>query len=288
MDVTAATLAAMTGTVTEVVVMPGWRILIPLALAVCVGCSSDSNDTGEAGDVPPPPKVGQCRNTPAANVGPDVWVDDSPVIDCSQTHTLQTLEIIDTEETVTADLVEQMTKYCDTAGGSQLTPASRLGESTESSTHWCTGPLRSRPKPASSLGRLRRRGPGHDRRLSTTRAADRHHRERPGSDHLAHYLMCIDEVPHPEGDPQQLTPCEEPHRAEGLYVPMELEAKQYPSAAALSKEGQSDCAELVADREDADQLILVPAWDSEEEWGGSGTLFGQCWIHLKSGPLPAL
>ena len=266
--------------------MPGWRILIPLALAVCVGCSSDSNDTGQAGDVPPPPKVGQCRNTPAANVGPDVWVDDSPVVDCSQTHTLQTLEIIDTEETVTADLVEQMTKYCDTAAAASYTGLSVGGiyriiyplvygptpEQTEAGQSW----VRCDAGVPATTGDYPPLAPQTDTI------------ENGLSDHLAHYLMCIDEVPHPEGDPQQLTSCEEPHRAEGLYVPMELEAKQYPSAAALSKEGQSDCAELVADREDAEQLILVPAWDSEEEWGGSGTLFGQCWIHLKSGPLPAL
>lgn len=83
--------------------MRGLRTFSTLVLAVCVGRSSvseDSSQTGnvppspdssQAANVPPPPEVGQCRNTPGSNLDDDDWVDDTPVVDCSETHTLQTV-----------------------------------------------------------------------------------------------------------------------------------------------------------------------------------------------------
>ena len=94
--------------------MRDWRILITVVPAACVGCSSASDDSVQAGNVPPPPEVGDCRNTPD-NLDPETVSDDSPVVDCSQTHTLQTLAVIQTgDELSTRELLEQFAKYCHT------------------------------------------------------------------------------------------------------------------------------------------------------------------------------
>ncbi len=92
--------------------MRGWRILIIVVLVVCVGCSSESGDSQQAGNVPRPPEVGDCRNTPASNLGAKAWFDDSPVVDCSQPHTLQTLHVIDTDDEITKAIVEQLQDSC--------------------------------------------------------------------------------------------------------------------------------------------------------------------------------
>ena len=96
----------------EVVMMRGRRILLTLVLAVCVGCSSDSDDSGQPGDVPPAARVGDCRNTPESILDPGAAFDDSPVVDCSQTHTLQTLTVIQTEGEMTPERLEDFSKYC--------------------------------------------------------------------------------------------------------------------------------------------------------------------------------
>jgi hypothetical protein len=97
------------------------------------------------------------------------------------------------------------------------------------------------------------------------------------------FQQCIGELPDP-GRNQPLTSCQKPHRAEVLPTGLQLQVTNYPSAAALSKKGQSQCAHLVAQRGDRTRLILTPDWQPKASFS-PGTLFGVCWIHRNSGLL---
>lgn len=91
--------------------------------------AASSTRASPAGDVPPPPKVGQCRSTPADHLesfpgGPvahgvhaDDWVDETPAIDCSRTHTLETVEVITLAEKPTLGLVKQLADSCPSVAG---------------------------------------------------------------------------------------------------------------------------------------------------------------------------
>ena len=264
--------------------MRGWRILIVLALAVCVGCSSDSGDSGQAGNVPPPPEVGQCRNTPDSNLGPKDWFDGSPVVDCSQPHTLQTLYIIDTDDEITSSLVAQLEDNCDNAKVADYVDSPGFG------AYNLVWPIANGPTPEQvSAGQSWIRcdaGILAESHCCRPLAPVSTSLEGAMDEHLARYQQCLAEVPDLDRS-QPLVSCEEPHRAEMPTVGVRLDASKYPSAAKLKKSGQSLCGELVADRDDADSLVLTPAWQPENEWQG-GTLFAACWIHRKSGLLPAL
>jgi hypothetical protein len=101
-------------------------LLVTVAIGVaCTACTNDANSPAAApstpssaaasstqssasGDVPPPPKVGQCRNTPARSLGFNDWVDRSPVVDCSRTHTLETAAVIKPGVKLTLSLVQQL------------------------------------------------------------------------------------------------------------------------------------------------------------------------------------
>ena len=96
---------------------------------------------------------------------------------------------------------------------------------------------------------------------------------------MARFQQCIAEVPDLDRS-QPLTSCEKPHQAELLVTIMDLDASEYPSAPKLERTGQAMCGDLVADRDDAEALVLKPFWQSEEEWQG-GTIQGGCWIQRK-------
>ena len=102
---------------------------------------------------------------------------------------------------------------------------------------------------------------------------------------IARFQQCVAEVPDPKRR-QPLVSCKEPHRGELLLSWMELEASEYPSAAKLERAGQSQCRKLAADRDDADALGLTPDWQPEKFWTGE-KIYGFCWIHRKTGLLPA-
>jgi len=68
---------------------------------------------------------------------------------------------------------------------------------------------------------------------------------------------------------------------------LQLDVTNYPSVAALNKEGRSGCAKLVSDRKDLESLVVTPAWQPKANWSG-GTLYGWCWIHRHTGPLPPI
>ena len=230
------------------------------------------------------PRWASAATLPLSNLDSDDVVDDTPVVDCSQTHTLQTLYVIETEEKVTLELMEELASTCDSmtvwdyidspgrgaynivwpvvygptpdqaeAGQSWV----RCDAGIQSETHCC---LRLAPQTESLEGAM--------------------------GDNLARFQQCIAEVPDPDRS-QPLFSCEKPHRAELLLTIMEMDASEYPSPAKLERTGQSMCGDLVSERDDSDALVLTPFWQSEEESQG-GTIYGGCWIHLKSGLLPAL
>ena len=88
--------------------MHGVSVLVLITVLACAACGG--SDSEQTGGVPPPPEVGQCHNTPESSL--NAAYDDSPVVDCSQPHTLQTLKVIDTDEEVTPELLEQLATYC--------------------------------------------------------------------------------------------------------------------------------------------------------------------------------
>ena len=100
------------------------------------------------------------------------------------------------------------------------------------------------------------------------------------------YQICISELPDPARN-QRLTSCKQPHRAELLPTPLELNPAKYPPAAVLERTGRSGCADMVKDRKDAEGLVVAAHWDPKSQWSG-GTLFAQCWITRKTGLLPPI
>ena len=261
--------------------MHGVSLLVVTAVLACAACSG--SDSEQAGDVPPPPEVGQCYNTPDSNLDFEDVFDDSPVVDCSQTHTLQTLEVIETDEQPTPEQLEQLAKYCHTQAVAEYLDSPGAGtynlawpilfgptpEQQEAGQSWvrcdagftadtlCCKPLV--PQTGSLEGAM-------------------------GKD-VARFQQCIAEVRDPDRS-QTLVSCKEPHRSEALLTFIELDASEYPPAVKLDKAGQSQCGDLVADRDDAKALVLTPTWVPEGDWQG-GTILGACWIHRKTGLLPA-
>ena len=265
--------------------MPGIQAATLLVALILVGCSSgEADESGSS--APPPAEVGQCHNTPDSNLDFEDLFDDSPVVDCSQTHTLQTLEVIEIDEEPTLELLQQLAKYCETQAVAEYVDSPGRGaynlawpivfgptpEQQEAGQSWvrcdtgfqaetrmvggCCKPLV--PVTGSLEGAM-------------------------GKD-IARFQQCIGQVPDLDTS-QPLVSCNEPHRGELLLTFIELFASEYPPAAKLEKEGQSQCTKLVAGRDDADSLVLTPTWQDEESWQG-GTIVGACWIHRKTGMLP--
>ena len=268
-------------------------VLAAVVLEVaCAGCSSDagsrpaslSAQSSAAGDVPPPPKVGQCRNTPASNLGQDDWVDQSPVVDCAKRHTLETAEVIEPVEKLTLPVAKQLADSC-------ATPALNYLGISFRAVRTLAFPLVYWPSPA-------QRAAGQNwLRCDVGVKADTHCclqglapqtgslRGAVDSDPLR-FQMCIDQVPDP-ARAQRLTSCKKPHRAELLPDFLELEVTQYPSAATLSRKGRLGCTKLIAHRKDLNSLVITPDWQPRADWSG-GTLEGDCWVHRKAGLIPPI
>ena len=252
---------------------------------------ASSTPSSAADDVPPPPKVGQCRNTPATRLAhfgasrrPGDWVDKSPVVDCSKTHTMETIEVIKPVVKLTLALAEQLGDSCATPaainylgtpdrGISRIaypllywpSPAQRAAgqkwvrcDIGVQATTQCCAPLA--PQTASLHGKV-------------------------GADQ-GRFQICIGELPDPARS-QRLTSCKRPHRAELFPTPLELNPAKYPPAAVLERTGRSGCADMVKDREDAEGLVAAAYWVPKSQWSG-GTLFAQCWITRKVGLLPPI
>ena len=130
----------------EVVLMHGVSVLVLITVLACAACGG--SDSEQTGGVPPPPEVGQCHNTPESSL--NAAYDDSPVVDCSQPHTLQTLKVIDTDEEVTPELLEQLAKYCHAQAVAEYIDSPGAGGTTSS--------IRSCSVPRLSSRRLASRG----------------------------------------------------------------------------------------------------------------------------------
>ncbi len=284
-----------------VVSMAGWLIGIIVAGVVCVGCTTGpddsssarevstprttgSDESSSAGDVPPPPEVGQCRNTPESNLGGNDWVDESPVVDCSKPHTLETVNVIESGETMTLPLIKQLASSCESIGAWVYLDSPGRG-AYKIAFPLVYGPSQEQREAGQSWVRC-------DAGIQAMTYCCIQLAPQTGSlkgamgENLARFQQCINEVPDPDRT-QPLTSCEKPHRAELLLTIMELDASEYPYAAQLEKSGQSLCRDLVGDRDDADSLVLTTLWQPKSEWRG-GTLYGVCWIRRDAGVLPAL
>lgn len=277
-------------------------VLVVVVLAVgCAGGTSEAGSGGSAapgepgstspastrpdtaGDVPPPPKVGQCRNTPARNLGFNDWVDRTKVVPCSKTHTLETIEVIKPVEKLTLSLVKQLTDACHTPAA-----ADYLGIPIfRPSISRLAFPLVYWPSPAQrAAGQAWVRcdvGVQATTRCCIPLAPQTRSLRGVVADE-GRFQLCLGELPDPKRS-QTLTSCREPHRAEALSTPLELDVANYPSAVVLDRKGRSDCADMVQDRADAGSLIVTAYWTPRSDWSG-GPLFGACWLHRKAGLLP--
>ena len=278
-------------------------LLVTLVGIACTACSSEASSSAAAGstrysasatstqaattgDVPPPPEVGQCRNTPASNLGQDDWVDQTPVVDCSKRHTLETAEVIKPVEKLTLAQVKQLDDQC-------IMPIYNYLGISFPFVRSLVLPLAFWPSPAQrAAGQnwLRCDVGVRAKVLCCTRRAllapqTGSMRGQGGSDPVR-FLMCLDELPDPVRN-QPLTSCKKPHRTEILPDFLQLEVTRYPSAATLSRKGRSGCAKIVAHRSDFKKLVITASWKSRAEWS-VGTLEGHCWIHRKAGLMPPI
>ena len=267
----------------EVVMMRGRRILLTLVLAVCVGCSSDSDDSGQPGDVPPAARVGDCRNTPESILDPGAAFDDSPVVDCSQTHTLQTLTVIQTEGEMTPERLEDFSKYCQSGAVFKYLDSPGPGPYKLNYPVFF-GPTREQQDAGQSWIRCDAGFYG-DTFAEDLLVPQTGSLEGAMGKNIARFQQCIAEVPDPERS-QEFVSCEEPHRAELLLTIMKIDENAYPPAPQREAEGQSMCHHLVADRDDAEALVLTPLWQDKQYWHDGKVELG-CWIHRKTGLLPA-
>ncbi len=261
--------------------------LVALSILVaCAACTSDarsgsagtSTRTAAASDVPPPPRVGQCRNTPTN----DSWVDNAPVVDCSKTHTLETAEVIHPVEKLTLAEVKQLAGSCGTPSGSYLGISFPAIRTLNFVVFWPSSAQR-----AAGQNWLRcdvgiRPSNSCCRELAPLKGSLRGAVE---SDPVR-FQPCIDQLPDPAAE-QPFVSCKKPHRTEILPTALQLNTARYPSAATLTNKGRAGCAALVAHRKDRADLVVTHTWQSRKNWSG-GTLFGFCWIHLKTGRMPPL
>ena len=267
--------------------------------AACAACANDASSPAAAGsrssgtasltpssangEVPPPPKVGQCRDTPASNLGKDDWVDQTPVVECSKTHTLETVAVIKPVEKLTLATAQQLAASCVSPAVDYLGINSReIRRLVDQVVYWP-----SRVQRAAGQNWLR-----CDAGVQATTGCCGPLAPQKGSlrgdvsSDPARFYVCINQLPDP-GREQPLTSCEKPHRAEILPSALSWDVTQYPSAPALSQKGRAGCATLVSDRPDRRSLVVTPEWQSKANWSGA-TLEGWCWISRQTEPLPPI
>jgi hypothetical protein len=281
-------------------------VTLTVAVVVGLGCTACAQDasspaaagstrsstasspprTSPAGDVPPPPKVGECRNTPPSNLDQHDWVDQTPAVDCSRPHTLETFGVIKPVEKLTLATAQQLADSCETLAVDYLGISSpevrtlalpfaywpsraqraagqnwlRCDVGIQATTHCCRPRAQLAPQTTSLRGDV---------------ASD-----------PVRFQMCIDQLPDPSR-PQPLASCKKPHRTEVLPTGLAMDVTSYPSAAVLTAKGHAECADLVADRHDRARLVVTPVWQPEAYFSGV-TLYGSCWIHHKTGLMPPI
>jgi hypothetical protein len=271
-------------------------VLVTIIIGIaCAACTSDasspaaagatpssatesSTPSSTAGDVPPPPRVGQCRNTPAN----DSWVDNTPAVDCSKIHTIETVAVIRPVETLTLAMARQIAASCESPAVDYLGIGTREVRTTLIPVFW---PSRVQREAGQNWVRC-------DVAVSPTTACCRQLAPQTGSLHGAvgsdpvRFQVCINQVPDPPGA-QPLASCKKPHRAEALPTPLQLSVTNYPSPATLRTKGRSGCDKLIANRNDRGSLVVTPDWHSRANWSG-GTLYGRCWIYQEAGLMPPI
>jgi hypothetical protein len=267
----------------------GTIALIAVLVVALAACSGDASSPSVAlptrsSSAPSPsvhvpsPAVGQCRNT-AAN---DSWVDDTPTVDCSKTHTLETVAVIKPVEKLTLAQAKQLVASCESPEVNYLGIADREVRTIVLAVFW---PSKAQRAAGQNWVRC-------DVGVSPTTGCCRGLAPQTGSlrgavsSEPVRFQMCINQVPDPPGA-QPLTSCKKPHMAEALPTPLQLSVRHYPSDAVLSKKGRSACARLVAHRTDRESLVVTPDWISKANWSG-GTLYGRCWIRRRAGLMPAI
>jgi hypothetical protein len=267
-------------------------LLITIAV-VCPACANDSSSptasgstrssapSSAAGAVPPPPRVGQCRNTPSSRL--DQWVDDTPVVDCSKTHTLETVAVIKPAMKLTLALVKQLAASCESPAVDYLGIASREVRTIDDQVvYW---PSRAQRMAGQTWVRC-------DAGVREPTYCCGHLVPQTGSLRGAvakdpvRFQMCTNELPRPERE-QPLTSCKKPHRTEVLPTGLQMDVTRYPSAEALSNDGRRECAKLVSQRKDLKSLVVRSSWQSRASWSGA-TLYGWCWIHRDTGLMPPI
>ena len=231
------------------------------------------------------PEVGQCRMVaPKKIADPEYFLDDSPVVPCSEQHTAETAAVYPLHE-ATVEAALEYARLCDTAANAYaggifgevpsfmgillFLPSQRQVDegyawarcdvSMVADTHF------TRPMP--TIGSLKD-------------AVDRN---------PAALWGCLDEMPD-SARSQPLVSCKEPHLTELTVTLMRLNGlERYPSAKVLAREGESQCADDLAAQPNAGELRIEPHWDIEERMVDEDTLVGGCWLMRKDGnPMPAM
>ena len=210
--------------------MRGVSVLVLMAALACSSCGS--SDPEQAGGVPPPPEVGDCRNTPK-DLDPEDVFDDSPVVDCSQAHTLETLAVIQTgDELPTRELLEEFAKYCHTGAVADYLDIPGPGP-----YKWAWpmlfGPTPEQQDAGQSWVRCDMGFWGET--SAETLVSQTGSLEGAMGKDIARFQQCLAEVPDPDGRSQELVSCNEPHRAEYLLTITGMEASAYPPAAKLRR-----------------------------------------------------
>lgn len=280
-------------------------LMAGLVSLVCPACTSDSSSAptslptpsssasststrpSPASDVPPPPRVGQCRDTPGRNLEDNDWVDTTPVVDCSKPHTLETVEVIKPVEKLSLATAKQLAGSCDGSSSAR----GYLGISYPA--------VRTLAFPAVYWPSREQRAAGQnwlrcDAGVNATTHGGPHLVPQTGSLRGAllsdpvRFQVCTSQIPDPARD-QPLTSCKKPHRGEVLPDFLQLNVQRYPSAQALNRKGQSGCAKLLGHRKNLNSLIITTSWQpSRADWSKGDTLGGACWIHTESGLMPPL
>ena len=273
-------------------------LLLAVVPLVAAGCSSDTDegvpdadtsttsnegqdrDTGS--DVTAKPQTGECHNTPPSGLEHNDWVDDTPVVDCSRPHTVETVEVIEPLEEPSRSDLKHLSESCESPAmtylNSQPGPSTvGLGAFIPSAEQFAAG-----ERWVDCVA------------LVTVDTQFREVAVRTGSLSLdvggnPEFVRCLNERPEPSRV-QQLATCTKPHIAEMDLRAVSLDpGENYPTPSEFQRAGEHQCADRIVNRPDASRLVTATQWfASEEQWSG-GTIYGGCWIYRSDGKrLPPL